>query len=332
MASKWGILGAAGIARKKFLPAAERAASADVVAIASRSEKKGQALADEFGVSRIYDRPEDLFADPDIDAIYIPLPNRLHVEATLQAVAAGKHVLCEKPISLLAAEIDLISDAAIRADRHVIEGLMVAYHPQWQKVKEWIAEERIGTLQRIEGVFSYFLNDSSNIRNGVDGGALRDIGVYPIFLTRLISAQEPLRVFSQGRSDESAASDTQTAAWMEFEGFDASFFVSARADRSESLTIYGTHGRIEVPKAYNPPDSGEQRIHLFKSNELVETETFCDVFQFALQIEHLSEVFAGRISPLVTLENSSANQRVVDAILRSNASGEWEEVRGADDL
>lgn len=326
MTTRWGIMGAAGIARKMFLPAVATIDNASVVAIASRSSEKAQALADQFHVQTIYDSYDKLLAAPDIDAIYVPLPNDQHVRATIDALRAGKHVLCEKPISLNTDEIHLIKVEAEKARRHAVEGFMVAYHPQWQKVRDWIEEGKIGAIQRIEGVFSYFLDDKSNIRNRSDGGALRDVGVYPIFVTRLISGQEPHRVMGHMRTDVAAGADTHTMAWMEFDGFEAAFYVSARADRSESLVIYGTHGRIEVPHAYNPPNTGVQQIHLFKGNALDTIETFHDIFQFAHQVEHLSAVFQGRGDPRVTLENSTANQRVLDAVRRAAQSQRWEDV------
>lgn len=323
MTIKWGVMGAAGIARKMFLPAAAVADGCEVVAIASRSKEKGQALADQFGVARVYDSYDRLLADPEIDAIYVPLPNAQHVSATLEALAAGKHVLCEKPIALEATEIATIAKAASDAGRHAIEGFMVAYHPQWQQVRDWIADGEIGQVQQIEGVFTYFLDDADNIRNRADGGALRDIGVYPIFITRWITGQEPKRVYGRMRYGGTAESDLHTSAWMEFDEFDASFYVSARADRSQSITVYGTKGRIEVPNAFNPPNEGPHQIHLFKENEVNKVANFENTFQFALQLESLGKLFNGEGKPLMKLQNSEGNQRVLDAVIESNRSGRW---------
>lgn len=323
MNTRWGVMGAAGIARKMFLPAAAQSASAEVRAIASRSMEKSQALAREFGLAQAYDSYDALLNDLEIDAIYIPLPNAQHVEATERALAAGKHVLCEKPLAMNAEDINRITFAAQAAERMAVEGFMVAYHPQWDQVRKWIADGMIGKIQRIEGCFTYFLDQPENIRNAADGGALRDIGVYPIFTTRWVTGQEPRRALGVRRTDSTADADISTAGWLEFDDFDAEFYVSSRADRTESFIVFGTEGRIEVPKAFNPPDEGPQQIVLYKGNEIAETHTFSDVFQFALQIEHLSQCFAGQGTPRVTLANSQDNQRVLDAVLQSTEEGGW---------
>lgn len=323
MTVKWGILGAAGIARKQFLPAVAQSPSAKAVAIASRSVDKAQALADQFGVPQVYGDYAQLLADDSIDAIYIPLPNAQHVDWTIKALEAGKNVLCEKPIAMTADEIARIQAAEQATGRKAVEGFMVAHHPQWQQVRDWIAEGAIGKIQRIEGVFTYFLNDDANIRNRADGGALRDIGVYPVFATRMVSGQEPRRVLGRMTFDDTAEADIHTAGWMEFDGFDAAFMVSSRMDRTEGVTVFGTHGRIEVPKAFNPADAGAQTIHLFKGNQLDQSVQYDDVFQFALQVEHVSAAFKAGTPHLVTLENSTANQRVLDGIITSHQTGAW---------
>ncbi|MCV6547650.1 MAG: Gfo/Idh/MocA family oxidoreductase [Cohaesibacter sp.] len=320
----WGILGAAGIAKKQFLPAIKQVANAEIRAIASRSKSKAQSFANDFDIPKIYNTYDSLLNDPDIDAIYIPLPNDQHLETTKQALSAGKHVLCEKPITLQADEIHEIQSAAKAADKWAIEGFMVAYHPQWDQVRHWIESKAIGKIQRIEGCFTYYLDDPNNIRNREDGGALRDIGLYPIFLTRWITRSEPQRVLGRSFYDQSAKADIQTTAWLDFADFDLSIFVSARANRSETLTIYGTKGRIEIPKSYNPPNSGEQKIFLYKENEIAETKTYQDVCQFARQIESVSKVFAGEGEPIVSLQNSYANQAILDAIRLSAQHDQWQ--------
>ncbi|NRB05784.1 MAG: Gfo/Idh/MocA family oxidoreductase [Rhodobacteraceae bacterium] len=323
---RWGVIGAAGIAHKMFLPAAAAASNASVRALASRSMGKAQEMADKFDIPKVYEGYDALLADPDIDAVYIPLPNKLHVEATLSALAARKHVLCEKPISMKAEEVAKIADAATEAQCHAMEGFMVAYHPQWEHVRSWIASGAIGDIKHIEGCFTYFLDDAENIRNHADGGALRDVGVYPIFATRLITGKEPKRVLGRMVFDDTAAADVNTSAWMEFDGFDANFHVNTRADKSHSIIVYGTHGRIEMPTCFNPADVGAQSVYLFKGDQISETKTFTDVFQFALQVENVSDVFAGNATAVVSLENSAANQRVVDAIIRSAETNGWVDV------
>ena len=320
---KWGVLGAAGIARKMFLPAIATCGNATVAAIASRSAEKAEAMAEAFDITTIYGDYDALLTDPNIDAVYVPLPNHRHVDMTISALEAGKHVLCEKPIAMAADEVLQIQTAARETGKSAVEGFMVAYHPQWDQVRAWIADGKIGRIQRIEGYFTYYLDDPSNIRNREDGGALRDVGVYPIFTTRLVTGQEPRRVLGRMSFDKTAEADLSTSAWMEFDGFDAAFHVNTRADRSENLTIFGTHGRIEVPNAYNPPNSGVHKIFRFAGNALAETAMFQDVFQFAEQLAHLSDVFAGKGAARVSLENSWANQRVVDAIRLSAAKTDW---------
>ncbi|WP_370232487.1 Gfo/Idh/MocA family protein [Cognatishimia sp.] len=203
---------------------------------------------------------------------------------------------------------------------------MVAYHPQWKQVRDWIDQGEIGTIKRIDGCFTYFLDQPDNIRNRSDGGALRDIGVYPVFASRMISGQTPSRVWGTMQFGEGAESDLSTTAVMQFSDFEASFHVNTRADRTEFITVYGTKGRIEVPKAFNPPNEGTQSIYLFKGNTLAETKCFEDVFQFALQVEHVSKLFKEGGEPVVEMQSSYENQKVIDAVIASVRAEKWVDV------
>ena len=254
---RWGVLSTANIAVEKVIPGMRRARGSEVLAIGSRDEDRGRAVASVLGIPRAYGSYEALLADPDIDAVYIPLPNHLHARWTVEAARAGKHVLCEKPLALTAAEAQGMVDACRGAGVLLMEAFMYRLHPSWVAVRELIEAGRIGRLTAVDSWFSYFNDDPHNIRNIRDagGGALYDIGCYNINLSRMLFGSEPLRVEASVTRDPGSGVDVLTSGLLTFPGGVATFTCSTRVEPDQRVDIYGTAGRISIPIPFNiPPD------------------------------------------------------------------------------
>jgi predicted dehydrogenase len=314
---RWGILGAAKIARTALLPAIQTARGAELVAIGTSDPAKAapfQAVVPGLRVMG-YDA---LLADPAVDAIYIPLPNHLHVDWTIRALQAGKHVLCEKPIALAASDIDRLIAARDASGRLAAEAFMVAHHPQWARVRALLAEGAIGTLGHVEGVFTYFNTDPANIRNkpGMGGGGLLDIGVYPTVTTRLATGQEPTRIRADIRRDNGI--DHFARVWADFPGFTMSFHCGMRLQRRQDMVFHGTSGWLRLTAPFNPGPMGEARIEVHRADGSFVTERFPDLDQYRLMVEAFgvsARTGAGFACPL---EFSRGNQAMIDAIFAAD--------------
>jgi predicted dehydrogenase len=254
---RWGVLGCADIAVRKVIPAMQRSAACDVVAIASRDADRAAVTADALGVSRHHGSYDALLADPDVEAVYLPLPNHLHAPWTLRAAAAGKHVLCEKPLALSTAEAGEMIDGCRRAGVELMEAFMYRLHPLWTTVHALVADGSIGDLQAIQAFFSYRNTDPGNIRNiaAYGGGALMDIGCYPISVARWMFGREPTDVIASVRRDPSFGTDVLTSAVLDFDGRHATFTCSTQLEDDQRVHLVGTAGRLLVPIPFNiPPD------------------------------------------------------------------------------
>jgi predicted dehydrogenase len=253
---RWGILSTADIARRKVVPGMRTAERCEVVAIASRDGARARTVADELGIPTAHGSYEALLADPGIDAVYIPLPNHLHAEWAIAAARAGKHVLCEKPLALDAAEAERMIAASADAGVHLMEAFMYRVHPSWVAVRELVAAGRIGRLVAVQSWFSYFNDDPANIRNIPDagGGALYDIGCYCVNLSRMLFDAEPIRVEGAVLRDPANGTDVLTSGLLEFPGGgQATFTCSTRAEDDQRVHIVGTTGRISVGIPFNIP-------------------------------------------------------------------------------
>ena len=327
---RWGILGTANIALRKVVPAMQRSPHIEVVAIASRDARKARAAAHSLGIPRAYATYEALLADKDIEAIYNPLPNHLHVPYSIKAAEAGKHVLCEKPLALTAAEARTLLDVRDRTGVQIAEAFMVRAHPQWAAVRELIAEGRIGDLKLVAGHFSYFRRDPDDIRSKVQwgGGALMDVGCYPITLSRWLFGEEPTRVVGAIERDAELEIDHLVSGLLEFPSGQATFSCAGQLVPHQRMQVFGTQGRIEVAIPFNAPPDGECGILLDDGSGLAgvsaEAITFPAVDQYRLQGDRFSEAVRGVGSVLVSLEDSIANMAVIDALFRSAQSGRWE--------
>jgi predicted dehydrogenase len=318
---RWGVLGAARIATTKVIPAIQRSAHNQVVAIASRDETKARNAAAHLGIERAYGSYEALLADGDVDVIYNPLPNHLHVPWTVRAANSGKHVLCEKPIAMNAAEARTLLDARDRNAVCIAEAFMVRQHPQWVKARELVRSGRIGELRLVTGHFSYFKTGADNVRNRVEwgGGGLLDIGCYPVMLARWLYDAEPARVIALMERDPDFRVDRLTAGLLDFGPGQASFTVGTQLANAQNMQLLGTAGSITLPLPFSPAPDHRTRIIL--DDEIIEFEP---VDQFALQADAFASAVRGQASVPMTLEDSIANMEVLDALFRSAASGQWE--------
>jgi predicted dehydrogenase len=327
---RWGVLGAANIALNKVIPAMQRGRASRIVAIASRDLAKARAAADRLGIPRAYGSYEELLADPDVEAVYNPLPNHLHVPWSIRAADAGKHVLCEKPIALSAAEARALLAARDRTGVQIGEAFMVRTHPQWERVRELIDADRIGELRVIVGHFSYYRRDFNDIRSRLDfgGGALMDIGCYPITLSRWLFDAEPLEVIAQIERDPDMQVDRLASGMLRFAAGQASFTCSGQLVPHQRMQIFGTRARIEVEIPFNAPPDSACRIYVDGGGDLAgrgrETIELPVVDQYTLQGDRFSDAIRGAGQVPVRLEDAIGNMAVIDALFRSADTRRWE--------
>jgi predicted dehydrogenase len=303
----------------------------EIRALASRSLATARAAADSLGIPRAYGSYEELLADPEIEAVYNPLPNHLHVPWTLKAAAAGKHVLCEKPIALTAAEAERLRAVADKV--LIMEAFMVRFHPQWQRARELVRQGQVGTLRLVQMLFCYSNTDPGNIRNKVDigGGGLYDIGCYPITAGRYFFEAEPRRAIALVDRDPGFGTDRLTSALLDFgSGRHLDFTVSTQCALFQRTQICGSKGRIEIQIPVNAPQGAKTLLFLDDGSALdgssVRTETLPESDQYQLQGEAFSRAIRGEIPLPYGVEDAVRSMRVIDALFRSEKSGRWEEV------
>jgi predicted dehydrogenase len=327
---RWGVLSTAAIGLKKVLPAMQLGQYTEVTAIASRDLAKAQDAAKPLGIAKAYGSYEELLADPDIDAIYNPLPNQMHVPWTIKAAEAGKHVLCEKPLGLSAEDASKLLAVRERTGVKIGEAFMIRTHPQWLRVRELIAEGRIGELRSVMAFFSYFNVNPANIRNQVDagGGGLMDIGCYCIQSARFAFAQEPRRVVGIIDRDPQMHTDRLTSALLDFDGGQAIFTCSTQLVPYQRVQFFGTKGRIEIEIPFNAPPDRPTRLFVDTGSDLfgggLTTETFPTCDQYTLQGDAFSKAVLDNTEVPVTIEDGIHNMQVIDAIFRSAESGNWQ--------
>ena len=328
---RWGILSTARIATQKVVPALRKSAAHEVAAIASRALPTARAAADALGIATAHGSYEALIDDPTIEAIYNPLPNPMHVPLTLAAVRAGKHVLCEKPFALHAAELDGLRPYADKV--HIREAFMVRRHPQWHAVRAHVRAGDIGSLRFMQVPFSYFNDDAANIRNqaALGGGALYDIGCYAITAGRWFFEAEPEQAVALIDTDPAFGTDRLTSGLLGFAGGgQLAFSVSTQSVRFQRAQLVGTTGRIEIEIPFNAPPDRVTRLFvdtgadLFGTGKRMEEFSICD--QYTIQGDLFSLALCTDGAVPTPLEDSVANMRAIEAIARSAESGRWETV------
>lgn len=321
----WGVLGTAKIGREKVIPAMQQCRYGKVTAIASRNPDRARTVADALRIGKAFGSYEELLSDPDVDAVYIPLPNHLHVEWTLKALDAGKHVLCEKPIALTLQEARKLADAAkTYTDLKVMEAFMYRHHPQWIRAKELVEVGGIGELRTIHSFFSYFNTDPENVRNqaGIGGGGLMDIGCYCISLARHLFGEEPRRVVGTMEMDPMLGIDRLTSGILDFRAGTATFTCATQLSLHQRVHIFGTTGKIEIEIPFNAPPGELTRIWLTSQGDMEEI-TFAPCDQYTIQGDLFSKAILDHNPVPVTLDDAVANMNVIEKFRESAGAGTW---------
>lgn len=325
---RWGVLSTSRFAQQKIVPAMKDCQHAEVVAIASRDREKATEVAARLGIPRVHDSYEAMLADPEIDVIYNPLPNHLHVPLSIAALEAGKHVLCEKPVGLDAADAARLLEAARRHPHlKVMEAFMYRLHPQWQRARQLVAEGRIGQPLTINSFFSYFNTDPGNVRNmdGIGGGGLLDIGCYCISLSRFIFDDEPRRVLGLIENDPDFKVDRRASAILDFGQRTATFTCSTQLAPYQRVQILGDRGRLEIEVPFNQMPDRPSRLFIDLAGE-VEEIVLPPANQYTIQGDLFSLAVINDTPVPTPLEDGLQNMRVIDAVFASARSGGWVEV------
>lgn len=280
-------------------------------------------MAEEFGIPKFYGAYGALLQDSDIDAVYIPLPNHLHVKWAISALRAGKHVLVEKPIALNAQEAQLLKE---EADKHphlkIMEAFMYKFHPRWQRVEQLIGDGAIGNLKMVKSSFSFFDDDPQNIvySEKFGGGSLMDVGCYPVSVARFLFGAEPVRILADLDYDAEYKVDTMATGIMEFEQGRGVFFSSIRLFESQEAKFFGTEGIIELELPFNPPDDRPCKIVVVKEDD--RQEIIMDACnQYRHQVDAFSKAILQQTPVPIALTDSVLNMKVLDAIKQSDRSG-----------
>ena len=322
---RWGVLSTADIGLKKVIPGMQRGEYCEMAAISSRNLESARAAAKQLGIPKAFGSYEELLADPEIEAIYNPLPNHLHVPWSIKALEAGKHVLCEKPIAMTTAEAKTLLDTAKRHPRlKVMEAFMYRLHPQWQRARQLVNTGKIGELRTINSFFSYFLLDPQNIRNMADigGGGLMDIGCYNVSLSRFIFGQEPIRACGIVEYDPQLKTDRLASGILDFGRGTATFTYATQLVPYQRVNIYGTEGRVEIEIPFNaPPDRPCKMWH--ERGGAIEEIVLETADQYTIQGDAFSLAILNDTPVPTPLEDAVANMNVMEAVLESARHATW---------
>jgi predicted dehydrogenase len=328
---KWGILSAASIARRRVMPGMLQCELAEVAAVASRSIEKARQFAKEFSIPKAYGSYEELINDPEIEAIYNPLPNHLHVEWSIRAASRGRHVLCEKPVARTVEEARRLLEARDKYRVKIGEAFMVRSHPQWLRAEELVRAGRIGKLRSAVCLFSYFNVNPENVRNSTEfaGGALMDIGCYPVRMSRFIFSEEPVRVMACVELDPSFKTDRLTSAILEFPTGQCIFTVSTQLVYYQRMQFFGTEGRLDIEIPFNAPTDKPCWIFIDDGKDLYSgasqvTESLPICNQFTIQADLFSKAIRENLEVPNTMEDAVCNTAVIEALFHSAQSGKWE--------
>ena len=326
---RFGIMSTAKIGQELVVPAIQDAENCVVTAVASRDLGRARQMADRFSVPHAFGSYEEMLASDAIDAVYIPLPTSQHVEWSIKAADAGKHVLCEKPIALKALEIDSLIAARDRNKVLVTEAYMITYTPVWQKVRSLLADGAIGKLRHVQGAFTYFNRDAGNMRNipELGGGGLPDIGVYPTISTRFVTGKEPLRIQAVTERDPEFGTDTYSSVKADFGDFELTFYISTQLAARQVMVFHGSEGFIEIKSPFNADRYGAEEVELTNRNHSQsQVFRFPDSRQYKREAEAFADAATGGKAEVVTLESSKNNQKMIDAIYRASEKDGWEAV------
>ncbi len=317
---RWGILSTAKIGREKVIPAMQAGKLCEVVAIASRNKEQGKKVAEHLKIPVAYGSYEELLSDPQVDAVYIPLPNHLHVEWAIKSLQAGKHVLCEKPIGLSTEDAMKLQCAAKeKPELKIMEAFMYRHHPQWIKAKKMVDDGMIGELKTIHSFFSYYNADPANIRNKKDiggGGGMMDIGCYCTSLSRFIFGKEPLSVWGNVEYDPVLETDRMASGILDFSTGTATFTCSTQLVPYQRVNIFGTKARIEINIPFNSP-ADKPTLMWLHSKDNTEEIVFDPINQYTIQSDLFSKAILDNEPVPTPLEDAINNMRVIDAVFES---------------
>ncbi len=321
----WGVLSTSNIAIEKVIPAMQEGAFTSIDAIASRNLDKAKETAKLLNIPKAYGSYEELLNDKDIEAIYIPLPNHMHIEWIEKSLEAGKHVLCEKPIGLNADQVKQLLDLVKNyPDLKVMEAFMFRFNPRWEFVKNNIQNGEIGELKNIHSVFTYYNTDPNNIRNKpeIGGGSLLDVGCYCISLSRFLYQEEPIAVNAAIEYDPVLKTDRLVSGTLKFSKGTASFTCSTQLLNREYADVLGTQGRIEIPHPFIPSKDTESELILVKEEETTEL-LFDKCNQYTVQGDLFSQAILNNTEVPTPLSDAHNNLKVIDALFKSGQEGTW---------
>jgi predicted dehydrogenase len=332
---RWGVLGAAAIATGRTMPALHEAPSATLLALATRDAAKGRKLADELGIARLYDSYDALLADPDIDAVYVPLPNQLHFEWAMRALQAGKHVLCEKPLCISSDQVARLCAERDRTGRHIEEGFAFRNHPQWAKLAEILAAGTVGAVRAVHCTLAKQFLDPADVRNQLDagGGALYDLGSYAISACNLVFGRAPLRVVAAMDRDPVFRTDRLTSALLDYGDRHAAFTVGTQAGSDawgthQQFTVLGSKGwlRLNFGFAHARPTACQLEVGESGSVGSFPTATFTfePVNHYLLQVERFSRLLLGQAVPSWPIEDALHTLRTIEALFASARQDGWQ--------
>jgi len=317
---KWGILSTAHIATEYVIPAMIKSKYCNVCAIASRTYEKAKTIADKFKIEKAYGSYEELINDVEIEALYIPLPNHLHVPWAIKALEAGKHVLLEKPIGLSVQEAQKLLDVAKKFPHlKIMEAFMYRHHPQWIKAKELVDSGAIGKVKTIQSAFSFFDDNPNSIVNTkkYGGGSLMDIGCYPISASRFIFNSEPQEVFGSIEYHKEFKVDSVATAILKFKEGTCSFFSSIQIEERQQAQIFGTEGEIEFEIPFNPIADKPSKIFLHQNNKTKEI-VFEPCDQYTIQADLFSRAIIEKTEVPTPLQDAVNNMKVIEKIIESD--------------
>ena len=324
---RWGVLSTAAIALQKVIPGLRRSSLGEVTAIASRSEVAARSAAAALEIPRWHGTYEALLADPDVDAVYIPLPNHLHMEWSIRALQAGKHVLCEKPLALTAEDAERMFEAADGAGRLLMEAFMYRHHPSWIALRDVVASGRLGRLTAVDSWFSYYNDDPANIRSvlAYGGGALYDIGCYSVNLSRMLFGAEPRTVSASIVRDPASGVDVLTSGTLGFDGGVASFTCATRVEADQRVHVYGTRGRAAIEIPFNIPPTLPTRVFVTQGGDppvapATETLEFAPADPYACEGDAFARAVLDGAPAPVPPSDAIANLRVIERLFAAGAS------------
>jgi len=322
---RWGILSTANIAREKMIPAIHAASSSEIVACASRNQQQAQAFADQTNIPTAYGDYQQLLDDESVDIIYNPLPNHLHVPWTLKALAAGKHVLCEKPIGLNVAEVEaLITATKDYPHLKVMEAFMYRFHPQWQMAKQLIDEGKIGKITSIDAVFTYHNTNENDVRNkpGIGGGGLMDIGCYCISVARFLLGKEPSQVLGKLAIDENFHVDKHAHALLDFGDVSSSLYCSTQSEASQRVYVSGEQGSLTIEYPFYQPEQCETTL-VWQQHNHTSSQHIAGCDHYVHQVDALAKAITTEQPVPTPLSDALANMKVIEAIATSHQNSGW---------